>query len=86
MAISKEALANEKFWAIPSSKVIEILETSENGLDDEIVKERLEQFGKNIIPEDNKGTKLKIFLRQFTNPLIIILMAAGGVNLFLQDF
>src|SRR3990167_2382453 len=86
MPISKETLANEKFWAIEASKVIEILETSENGLDDEIAKDRQEQFGKNVIPKESRGIRLRVFIRQFASPLIIILMVAGVITLSLQDF
>ena len=83
---AQETLANKKFWAISALDAIKVLETSEEGLSEVIAKERIEQFGGNVLPEEKRGLRLRILLRQFTSPLIIILIVAGVVTLSLQDF
>jgi len=65
-------------------QVLENLATSQKGLTQEEAKRRLEIYGPNELPEEQES-KLQIFIRQFTNPFIIILIAAGGLALFLGD-
>jgi magnesium-transporting ATPase (P-type) len=56
------------------------------GLSNEEATRRLEQFGKNCLPESkHRGPWLR-FLLQFHNPLIYVLLAAGFVTLALNDF
>jgi len=86
MALSKDRVKNTRFWAISTDETLEVLETSKDGLGELSVKERREQFGKNSLPKEKRGLKIKILLRQFKNPLIVILIVAGMVTLFLQDF
>jgi Ca2+-transporting ATPase len=62
------------------------LKTSEEGLTDAEVKERLAQYGANIFAREEKISKLKILLSQFKSPLIYILLIAGLVTLFLHEY
>jgi len=59
---------------------------TKNGLAEEEVKIRREKFGWNLLPEEKPFSKLRIFLEQFKNPLIYILVIAGIVTLILRDF
>jgi len=65
-------------------QVLSILKTNIGGLSQEEAKERLKIYGPNEI-EEKEESKLKIFLRQFTSPFIIILMVAGLLAFFLGD-
>jgi Ca2+-transporting ATPase len=65
-------------------QVLSILKTDIKGLSQEEAKERLKIYGPNEI-EEKEESKLKIFLRQFTSPFIIILMVAGLLAFFLGD-
>lgn len=60
------------------------LSTSLTGLNKKEVKKRLAFYGKNII-EEEKESWVKVLVRQFTSPFIIILLLAGIVALFLGD-
>ncbi|UCG11297.1 MAG: HAD-IC family P-type ATPase [Deltaproteobacteria bacterium] len=62
------------------------LKTSEEGLTDAEVKERLAQYGANIFAREEKISKLIILLSQFKSPLIYILLIAGLVTLFLHEY
>jgi len=60
-----------------SSAVCEELETTEAGLSQDQVKERLITYGPNQLPQARPPNALKRFIRQFHNVLIYILLLAG---------
>ncbi len=62
------------------------LNTSEHGLTEAEVRERLKKFGLNKLEEEEKISKLKILLHQFKSPLIYILLIALIVTAFLQEY
>ena len=61
--------------------VYQNLGTSENGLSEKEAEMRLKQNGKNILEEGKKKTKLGIFLKQFQNLMIILLLIVGALSL-----
>src|SRR3989344_3705839 len=85
MTIGKEIL-KKSFWALKTSEVLDLLETTNEGLPEEEAEERLKIFGKNKIAEEQKITRIKIFLNQFKSPLIILLLIAGAITIFLKDY
>jgi len=50
------------------------------------VKQRIEKYGPNKLAEEEKISKLKILLHQFTSPLIYILLIAGVVTILLKEY
>lgn len=56
--------------------------TSINGLSEKEVIRRQNIMGKNILIEKNKKSKLSIFLKQFKNVMIILLLIVGLMSLF----
>lgn len=67
-------------------KVIMELGSSLDGLSEEEVKKRIVQFGPNKIPEEKPLRGLKLFLSQFANPLIYILLIASLISLILKEY
>ena len=64
-------------WHIQDEKrVLELLETSKDGLTREEVARRIEKYGKNELPEGKQLTAWMIILLQLKNPLIFVLIAA----------
>ena len=61
--------------------VLKNLNTNENGLAHEEVRKRLKEYGPNILEEGKKKTKLSIFLKQFQNLMIILLLVVGVLSL-----
>lgn len=59
---------------------------SKDGLNEKEVKEKIEKFGRNLLPEEKSLSKTRIFLEQFKSPLIYILVIAGIVVLFFKEF
>lgn len=74
------------FWQLPISELYAQLQTSERGLTDAEAKHRLATFGPNTIDSGTRTSRLAIFGRQFTSPLIFILLIAGGLTLIVGDF
>jgi P-type Ca2+ transporter type 2C len=75
-----------KWYKLGTNEVFQELVTSESGLSDSEIRKRLEQYGQNRLAEEEAVSKLKILLHQFTSPLIYILMIAGIVTIFLQEY
>jgi Mg2+-importing ATPase len=67
------------FWKIPQAQILKELDTQIEGLKDEDVKARKKIYPANTPPGLNPISPLKILLRQFNSPLIIILI---GISLF----
>lgn len=59
------------------------LETTERGLELVEVVKRLKQYGENSLPAPKTLSFFEIFVRQFENPLIYILLIASAIVLFL---
>jgi P-type Ca2+ transporter type 2C len=65
---------------------LERLGSSDQGLEPEEARKRLERFGANSLGEEAKLSRLKIFFDQVKNPLIYILFAAAAVTAVLGHF
>lgn len=73
-------------WARMSVKeVLNELKTSENGLNSEEAARRLETYGKNELVEEKKAGPLRMFLAQFMDILIILLILAAVASYFVGD-
>lgn len=71
----------------PSDKVAEMMGTNlEKGLDSKEAEERLRKFGENIISVQRSTSPVISFLLQFKQPLVLILIIAGIITAFLQEW
>lgn len=67
-------------WHTQSVKyVLEYFESSDSGLDGQEASIRLEKYGKNVFSEGKKESIFLIFFRQFSSPLIYILIVASVI-------
>lgn len=75
------------FWYQKSpSEIFDELDVSlADGLSDEKVKQRLREFGLNVLARGKRETIFGLFIRQFRSPLIYILIAAAVLVFFLGD-
>ncbi len=71
--------------ALPKEKVLEALGSSLKGLTEEEARRRLSLFGPNELEAARKDSPLKLFLKQFANLLILILLIAAGISFFVGD-
>ncbi len=71
-----------------TKKIDEILKefnTAQVGLTETEAKKRLNENGKNILPKENRDSIIKIFLRQFTSPIEIILVITVLISFFIGE-
>lgn len=76
-------MADYNWHALSQDKILGIQKTSLNGLDIKEVKDRQRRFGLNQLPTKKKLNSLVVFLNQFKNPLIYILVVAAVVSFIL---
>ena len=75
----------ERFWSQPVTGLIEVLESSINGLTSIDAKRRLGLYGPNRLRSARKSDSLSLLLKQFRSPLILILLGAATLSLFLDE-
>ena len=71
----------EKAYQKTIEEIYKELETSDKGLTGEEAQKRLRTYGKNALIDKNKKNKLQIFLGQFKNLMIILLLVVGILSL-----
>jgi len=77
---------DKAIYSVPLKEVYSVLKSTEGGLSSREALDRLQKYGPNEIKRGKKTSRLKIFLRQFNNFLIYILIAATIVSLFLKEY
>jgi P-type Ca2+ transporter type 2C len=76
-----------KWHSLDAESVLDQLETSpEDGLGEDEVKKRLEEYGENKLPDKKKQSALVRFLLHFHNVLIYVLIAAAGVTALMEHW
>jgi Ca2+-transporting ATPase len=76
----------QRWHAVTWKKTLKDLKTNLDGLSEQEVKKRQRRFGLNKLPEEKPYSKIKLFLNQFMSPLIYILVIAGFITLFLEEY
>ena len=66
--------------------VLKEVDSSINGISEEEAKNRLNKYGYNELKEGEKTPIWKMFLENFKDPLVIILLIAAIVQMFLGEF
>lgn len=69
---------------LDADEVLEILQTNKHGLSEQEVKIRLEKYGPNALPEGEGLNYVNVFLSQFKDLLVIILILAGIISFLLS--
>jgi len=74
------------WYRMDAKEVLAALGTSEEGLTEGRAKELLDKHGPNKLAEEERISRFRILLHQFTSPLIYILLIAAVVTVFLQEY
>ena len=72
------------FYKKGVNEVLRELDSSEKGLSKEEAERRASKYGYNEIKKEAKFKKLKIFITQFKDPIVIVLIIAVGISLILK--
>jgi len=73
------------YYILNVSEAIKSSKSSEKGLTTDEAKKRLQEFGYNELQKEKKLTALTIFISQFKNALILLLIFAGFLSLLLGE-
>ncbi|MEM2611136.1 MAG: cation-translocating P-type ATPase [Thermoproteota archaeon] len=79
--MSYQEEATRIVYSLSAEDVLRLLNTSPQGLSNEEASARLEKYGPNELETGKKTSPLRIFLNQFKNILIIILLGATLISL-----
>lgn len=72
----------KQFYQMSKDEVLNSLGVTTDGLSSEKAKELLERNGKNVLQEGKKKSVLQVFLSQFADLLVIILIVAAVISIF----
>ena len=87
VSINNLSLNNNIWHNIPDNQILQILESSlQNGLSEKQVEERKKIFGKNKLTQKKQIHPIILFLQQFNQPLIYILIAASIITALLKEW
>ncbi len=76
----------KNYYNYSAQEVLKELNTNLNGLSDKDIASLREKYGYNELQTGKKAGVIKIFLGQFKDFLVIILLTAAVVSLFLKDY
>ena len=73
------------YWSISSAELITMLDSSPTGLTNDEAEKRLLQYGMNTVKTKKRTDSAALLLRQFRNPLVLILLAASVLAFLTSD-
>lgn len=76
---------NRKWHNIEEKLVFEELKTSERGLNNNEVGKRLEEYGKNELPQKKKDSLVVLFFSQFKDSIIIVMLFAAFFSFIIGE-
>lgn len=74
------------YYNLGKKEAVQKLESSEQGLSEAQAASRLKKYGQNIIERKRKINPAGIFLHQFLDPLVIILIIVTFISLYLKEY
>lgn len=75
----------DNFYNKEIKEIYNYFNSSEQGLSTKIVEKNLKKYGTNIIKEKEKKSTAKVFLDQFKDTLVIILIISAIISIFLNE-
>lgn len=70
----------KKYFSMPYEEVLNEFNVTSDGLNEKQLKDNLEKYGLNQLTEKKKQTVLQVFLSQFKDLLVLILIAAAVIS------
>jgi Ca2+-transporting ATPase len=74
-------------YRIPAQEIIDFYKTDEkSGLTEDQVSDSITKYGKNVLPQEQYQSPLVLYIKQFANPLIPILLIAFVITVLLKEY
>ena len=74
------------YWSIAPEKLLSSLKASDKGLTQAEADRRLKQYGQNAITAQKQTTALRLLLKQFKSPLVLILIVAAIISAIVGEW
>ena len=80
-------MERKEYYNLPIEEVIQIFKSNaELGLNSAEVSNRHNEYGKNSLETEQETSLVKIFLKQFIDPITLLLLGASILSIFLGDW
>ena len=79
-------LASTNYWSLSGEELLDELESSRKGLTSAEAERRLTRFGRNALNASRRAGAFALLLRQFTSPLVLILLFAVVISMFVGEW
>ena len=76
----------EKWYNLTIEQTFQTLHTGRSGLTEAVARQRLLQYGRNVLTPKKKASPIVVFLRQFLSPLIYVLLAAVIISAIVEHY
>jgi len=84
--VTSQVLSSIPYWSHPVDTLVRETNSAQDGLSNSAAKQRLQQYGANALKPRRHDTALRMFLSQFTNPLVLILIFAAIVSAVVREW
>ncbi len=74
------------FWAQPPATLFATLATGDTGLTTAAAAEKLKLHGPNIVGGAGETSAIRLLLKQFASPLVLILLFGAAISLGLREW
>jgi Mg2+-importing ATPase len=81
-----DSISASEYWSRSIESLLAELQTSSGGLSADEASSRLSQYGPNALEARETASAFRLFLMQFKNPIVLILLFATGVSAVVQDW
>ena len=79
------ASQSKSWYALSPEETLKELNVSEGGLSQSEAQKRLAQYGSNELQKEKRSSRIKMFLEQFTDILIVILLIATALSVAIGE-
>ncbi len=84
-AAEAERTSPQPWHRLAADAVVELLDSSVGGLSHDEARARLERFGPNVVQQKRRTAMVRVFLRQFADFMIVVLVIAAIVSALLGE-
>ncbi len=79
-------MKKEDYYSLNIEEVFRILQTSQQGLITRDALRRIEKYGKNQLPKQERDSIFKIFLKEAVDPIVLLLMVAIIASIVVGEY
>ena len=76
----------DTYWNVATGDLLTAMASTPKGLSGRVAAERLSEIGPNALEISRQMTRLRLLTKQFTNPLVLILLFAVAISLYVGEW